>query len=81
MRKRKKREGGRSTRRISYIHLAAREIYFLRMLINVVRGPRNFEELQTIDGILYNSFQASCTALGLLGDDKEWDNALIEASR
>lgn len=50
------------------------------MLLNVVRGPLSYEQIRTDDGILYSTFQEACNALGLLDDDKEWDEALQEAS-
>ncbi|XP_070667578.1 uncharacterized protein [Malus domestica] len=33
----------------------------------------------TIKGVLQPTFQAACNSLGLLGDDKEWNNAMLEA--
>ncbi|XP_050225551.1 uncharacterized protein LOC126675026 [Mercurialis annua] len=74
-----KRKRGRSIGRLTYVHPNAGELYYLRMLLNLVRGPRNFEELKTINGIQYLTFQATCMAYGLLGDDKEWMHVLEES--
>lgn len=52
----------------------------MHMLLNVIRGPRSCEELRKVNGILYPTFQEACEALGLLADDKEWDDALSQAS-
>ncbi|CAN6546421.1 unnamed protein product [Malus baccata var. baccata] len=38
-----------------------------------------FDHLRIVHGILQPTFQAACTFLGLLGDDKEWNNAMLEA--
>jgi hypothetical protein len=65
--------------RIVYVHPAARELYFLRMLLNHVKGAKSFEDLRQISGTVFATFQLACKALGLLGDDKEWSDAFGEA--
>ena len=75
------RKSGRSIGRIIYVHPAAGEVYFLRLLLNVIKGARSYEELRTVDGVTYTSFQLACHALGLLGNDKEWEDALVQASQ
>ncbi|KAI9383363.1 hypothetical protein POPTR_013G071501v4 [Populus trichocarpa] len=65
--------------RIVYVHLAAKELYFLRMLLNHVKGAKSFEDLRQISGIVFATFQLACKALGLLGDDKEWSDVFGEA--
>ncbi|XP_071740770.1 uncharacterized protein [Rutidosis leptorrhynchoides] len=37
--------------RIVYSNPASGERYYLRMLLNIVKGPRTFEEIRTVDGI------------------------------
>ncbi|GJX36237.1 ATP-dependent DNA helicase PIF1-like protein [Tanacetum coccineum] len=59
---------------------SARERYFLRMLLNVVRGPQKFEHLQMVNGRICATFKEACFAYGLLNDDKEWTRAIQEAS-
>ncbi|GJV83858.1 hypothetical protein Tco_1523756, partial [Tanacetum coccineum] len=57
---------------------------------NVGHGPRwtlpissdrcqSFEDIRTVNNRLYTTFRVACKALGLLGDDKEWDTTLMEA--
>ncbi|XP_020105809.1 uncharacterized protein LOC109722257 [Ananas comosus] len=75
-----RRKQGNRIGRIIYICPNAGELYFLRMLLNKVKGPRNYTEIRTIDGIVHETFRAACNALGLLGDDMEWRQALEEAS-
>ena len=50
------------------------------MLLNIVKGPKNYDEIKTVNGIVYPTFQSACNTLGLLGDDREWHDALNEAS-
>ncbi|KAL4589251.1 hypothetical protein LXL04_002157 [Taraxacum kok-saghyz] len=56
------------------------EQYYLRMLLNIVKGCTSFKDIRTVDGILYSSFKEACYALALLDDDKEWSDCLEEAS-
>ncbi|XP_071700424.1 uncharacterized protein [Rutidosis leptorrhynchoides] len=56
--------------RIVYSNPASGERYYLRMLLNIVKGPRSFEEIRTVDGFLHPTFKDACFAYGLaLSDD------------
>ncbi|KAK9669431.1 hypothetical protein RND81_13G129500 [Saponaria officinalis] len=68
------RQRGFSIGRIYHIFPGSGERYYLRTLLNFVKGPTSFEDIRTINGVL------ACYALGLLGDDKEYIDAIIEAS-
>ncbi|XP_050280553.1 uncharacterized protein LOC126721546 [Quercus robur] len=46
----------------------------------VWHSSRNFKELRTINDVTYPTYKDACYALGLLDDDKEWHDSLIEAS-
>jgi hypothetical protein len=50
------------------------------MLLHIVKGPRSFSEIRNIAGTQYPTYRAACQALGLLGDDQEWSNAINDAS-
>ncbi|XP_021975019.1 uncharacterized protein LOC110870125 [Helianthus annuus] len=56
------------------------EPYFLRILLNKVKGPRSFEEIRTVNGQLFPTFREACYAMGLLDDDNEYVEAIKEAS-
>ncbi|KAJ3702052.1 hypothetical protein LUZ61_005757 [Rhynchospora tenuis] len=58
--------------RMLFVHPNVGELYYLRMLLNIVRGPTSFEEVRTIDGVLYSTYKEACDALGLLDNDNEW---------
>lgn len=66
--------------RVYTIHPTQRECYFLRLLLFHVRGPDSFKALRTLDGVEKVSYQAACEARGLLENDLQWINALIDAS-
>uniref|UniRef100_A0A453RTU0 Uncharacterized protein n=1 Tax=Aegilops tauschii subsp. strangulata TaxID=200361 RepID=A0A453RTU0_AEGTS len=34
----------------------------------------------TVDGVVHPTYKSACYALGLLNDDKEWDDCIKEAS-
>src|SRR5436305_591507 len=51
------------------------------MLPNIICEATSFENLRTINGILYPSFKEACIVLGLLQDDEEWDQCLKEAGQ
>ena len=76
----KKRICGYTIGRMYFVHPGAGERYYLRMLLNIVRGAQSFKHLRTVNNILYPTFKDACQALGLLQDDLEWDRCLEEAS-
>ena len=43
------------------------ERYYLRLLLTVVRGATSFENLRTVDGIVFPTFKETCIALGVTG--------------
>ncbi|XP_019191668.1 PREDICTED: uncharacterized protein LOC109186192 [Ipomoea nil] len=66
--------------RIFYVPPNTGEIFYLRCLLNIVRGPTSFDEIKKVDGVQYNSFRDACYARGLIEDDKEYIDAITEAS-
>lgn len=75
-----KRQRGTSIGRISYVHPTAGQRYYLRLLLNIVKGPTSFEDIRTVNGRVYPTYKDACYVLGLLNDDKEWHEAIQEAS-
>ena len=45
-----------------------------------MKGPKSFEEICTVNGEEFPTFRDACYALGLLDDDKEYVDAIKEAS-
>lgn len=60
------------------MHPAAGEVYFLKMLLNHIKGPPWFDEFAAGLFIQHLNLLA-CKALVLLGDDKEWSEAFCKA--
>ncbi|XP_071705325.1 uncharacterized protein [Rutidosis leptorrhynchoides] len=65
--------------RIVYSKPASGERYYLRMLLNIVKGPQSFEDIRSVNGILHPTFKDACFAYGLI-NDKEWTEAIDEAT-
>ncbi|KAK9666496.1 hypothetical protein RND81_14G188700 [Saponaria officinalis] len=76
-----RRNKGMSIGRMAFVHPTAGERYYLRQLLNYVKGARTFEEIRTVEGHTYKSYKEACSAMGLLNNDKEWHNALQEANQ
>ncbi|XP_038719916.1 uncharacterized protein LOC120012542 [Tripterygium wilfordii] len=73
------RQRGQSIGRMFYVHPNSGELYYLRLLLNVQKGPTSYVDIRTVAGFVHSTFQSACMALVLLGNDKEWHDALDEA--
>ncbi|XP_038716065.1 uncharacterized protein LOC120009516 [Tripterygium wilfordii] len=76
-----RRKQGQCIGRISYIHPASGDLYYLRMLLSQVKGALNFTDIRTVKGVVHQTFKEACNAMGLIGDDREWHDAMDEASQ
>jgi hypothetical protein len=76
----KPRQRGCAVGRLTYIPHSHRDLYYLRLLLNVQVGCQSFEDLKTVNGHIYDSYREACRALRLLEDDLEFINAIIEVS-
>ncbi|KAK9756878.1 hypothetical protein RND81_01G126800 [Saponaria officinalis] len=74
------RKKGLSIGRLYHAPPGSGERYYLRTLLNHVKGPTCYEDIRTVDGVLYTSFKDACYVRGLLDDDKEYIDGIIEAS-
>jgi len=54
------------------------ELFALRRLLSVVKGATSFEDVATVDGVIYESFRAACMARGMQADDGEIIAAMRE---
>ena len=79
------RKDGFAIGRMHSVHPGDRNRFYLRLLLNHVRGATSFEDLRTItrdDGkkIICDTFRAAALALGLLADDNCWHKTMQEAA-
>ena len=56
------------------------ELYYLCLLLTKVRKPKNFADIRTVNNVVLPTFREACYAPGLLDDDKEYIDAIKEAS-
>ncbi|XP_077242429.1 uncharacterized protein LOC143882934 [Tasmannia lanceolata] len=75
-----RRKRGKCIGRLFYAYPTSGESFYLRMLLNIVKGPQNFEEIRTVNGVIHDTFKSACYSLGFLDGDKEWHDAINEAS-
>ncbi|KAL6909791.1 hypothetical protein ACP4OV_001450 [Aristida adscensionis] len=65
---------------IVYAHPAEGERYYLRVLLNHVRGATSYEDLRTVAGIPCSTFREACEKRGLIETDRSLDDSLSEAA-
>lgn len=75
------RKRGFSLGRIFNVSPGNGELYYLRLMLNEVRGATSYEDLRTLDGVTYPTFKDACYSLGLIDDEKEYIDGIIECSR
>ena len=60
------------------IHPTQIELYALQLLLNHVKGPKNYENIWTVKGIIHDSFKEAAIALGLVKDGYIWIECMKE---
>ncbi|KAL8573082.1 hypothetical protein ACOMHN_010511 [Nucella lapillus] len=61
------------------ISLRLGECYFLLLLLNVVKSPKSYDDLKTVNGEVCATFSEACQKQGLLEDDKHLQLVIEEA--
>ncbi|KAL8558676.1 hypothetical protein ACOMHN_037769 [Nucella lapillus] len=74
-----KRKRGKAIGRMYTISPRQGECYFLRLLLNVVKGPKSYDNLKTVNGEVCATFREACQKQGLLEDDHHLQLAMEEA--
>ncbi|XP_075077416.1 uncharacterized protein LOC142164132 [Nicotiana tabacum] len=69
-----RRQQGNVIGRVVTCHPTEGEIYYLRLLLMNVRGPKSYKDLLTVNGICCDTFKESAEKRGLL----HYDNNLVE---
>lgn len=74
------RKRGSQIGRLYYTHHSTGELWYLRLLLTKVRGPKSFKCLRTVNGRLCSTFHEACKEYGLLDDDNEWHQVMQQCS-
>ena len=56
-----------------------KEKFFLRMLLHIVKGPKSFDDLKTVNGFVCENYQRACILLGIFEDDSQIEATFEEA--
>ncbi|XP_074288946.1 uncharacterized protein LOC141614089 [Silene latifolia] len=74
------RKKGFTIGRLVHVPPQCGELYFQRVMLNHVKGPKCFEDIRTVNHFVHPTFREACYALGLIGDDREYIAAINEAA-
>ncbi|KAF7814817.1 uncharacterized protein G2W53_028786 [Senna tora] len=74
------RKPGYAIDRLYYVPPGLGELHYLCLLLTFVKGATSFEDIRTINGALHLMFKDACYSMGLLDDDKEYVDVIVEAS-
>ncbi|GJV31201.1 hypothetical protein Tco_1391601 [Tanacetum coccineum] len=75
-----KRQKGTCIERVHHVPPSSCELFYLRVLLNKVRGAKDWIDFKNVDNVVYPAYKDACQARGLLEDDKEYIDGLLEAS-
>lgn len=66
--------------RMYFANMREGERYFLRCLLTIQRGCKSFDDIRTVDGVVYDTYKQAAVAANLFDDDKMWEDTLAEAA-
>jgi len=49
-------------------------------MLNFKNGCCDYDNIRTVNGVIYKTYKEVCYAMGLLAEDKEFTNVIIVAS-
>ena len=55
------------------------ELYYLRMMLTIFKGPTCYEDIKDVSGKVLDSFRDACFEMGFLEDDNEYAATINEA--
>ena len=76
----RRKQSHRQIGRVIYANPAKGERYFLRVLLNHVRGATSYENLRTVASITCCMFREACEKRGLMETNRSLDDCLTESA-
>ncbi|CAI8604002.1 unnamed protein product [Vicia faba] len=74
------RKRGRTIGRLIWVPPRTGELYYLRMMLTVVKRPTCYKDIKKVGGIVRDNFRDACFEMGFLNDDKEYVAAINETN-
>ena len=75
-----KRQKGTAIGRVHHVPPSYGEYFYLRVLLNKVKEAKDWIDFKKYEGVVYPTYKDACQARGLLENDKEYIDGLLEAS-
>ncbi|XP_058761932.1 uncharacterized protein LOC131635331 [Vicia villosa] len=72
----KPRKRGFTIGRLVWVPPTTGELYYLRMMLTVAKGPTCYEDIRKVGDTQYESFRDAYFAIGFLEDDREYIGAI-----
>ena len=73
------RKKGNTIGRLIWVPPTTGELFYLRMMLTACKGATSFEDIRTVENVLYPTYREACFAMGFLQDDREFVEAIKEA--
>ncbi|XP_076056343.1 uncharacterized protein LOC143034293 [Oratosquilla oratoria] len=54
------------------------ELFYLRLMLSHVRGPKSFSDIRTVEGVEYATYREAVKAMRLIKDKDHWEKTLME---
>ncbi|KAI5419702.1 hypothetical protein KIW84_043750 [Lathyrus oleraceus] len=76
----KPRQKGYTIGRLIWVPPTTGELYYLRLMLTHVKGPRSYNDIKTVNNVKYDTFRDACFAMGFISDDREFIATIKEAN-
>uniref|UniRef100_A0A0R0EHY4 ATP-dependent DNA helicase n=1 Tax=Glycine max TaxID=3847 RepID=A0A0R0EHY4_SOYBN len=70
---------GNTIGRLIWVPPTTGELFYLRMMLTACKGATSFEDIITIENIIYPTYRETCFTTGFLQDEREFVEAIKEA--
>ncbi|KAH1254932.1 ATP-dependent DNA helicase PIF1 [Glycine max] len=76
----KPRKQGNTIGRLIWVPPSSGELFYMRMMLSFAKGSQCYEDIRTVENVVYHTFREACFAKGFIGSDQEFVGALREAN-